>query len=53
MKRMADETIGKLTQLCGTLVDIAEENPGYYHDSVYAPAKGAADDARTLYDGIF
>lgn len=26
MKRMADETIGKLTQLCGTLVDIAEEN---------------------------
>ena len=26
---------------------------GYYHDSVYAFAKGAADDARTLYDGIF
>lgn len=26
MKRMADETIGKLTQLCSTLVDIAEEN---------------------------
>ena len=26
MKRMADETIGKLTQLCGTIVDIAEEN---------------------------
>ena len=26
MKRMADETIGKLTQLCSTLADIAEEN---------------------------
>ncbi len=26
MKRMADETVARLTALCGTLVDIAEEN---------------------------
>lgn len=28
MKRMADETTERLTALCGTLVDIAEENTG-------------------------